>query len=183
MLQFYHPTKSVKGSGASFWYSDKNDSVFATIIKQSGWDEKNDNGVFKASMDDPNMKVNVKLGYIEVGGILDCIERNRPFTNHHDFDDKPKNISFVPTYDKTDSTKQIGYDFSITSSDKEDKSKNVSFFIRFKFNEARLIREYLIYLLHVHFSKSKQPTPVVVDYTKKQTEVEEAKSENSLDGI
>ena len=149
MIHFYHPNKAVKGSAASFWYSQSNNSVFAQIMKQSCWDTAADNGVFKDNS--PAMKVTIKLSQTEVAAILDCVERNRPFTTHHDFGDNPKNISFVPTYDKTDTTKQIGYDFSFLVMDKTDSTKKESFFIRFKLAEARLIRELLIHFLHKQF--------------------------------
>lgn len=164
MIQFYHPTKDVRGTASSFWYSDRNDAAFATILKQSGWDEQNQNGVFKASVDDPTKKATIKLDWVELGGILDCIERNRPFTSFHDFDDKPKAISFQPRFDKTEPTKQIGFAFSITITDKQDSTKKESFYIAFRLPEARLIREYIIYLLHTHFKRVNKPASTFSNY-------------------
>lgn len=147
--QIYHPSKSLKGSAASFFYSVKNDCILATIMKQSGWDEVKGVGIFQDKT--PEMKATIKLGQVEIGGILDCIERNRPFKTVHDFDKKLTTINFSPYYDKVDTAKQIGYDFSFNVSDKEDSTKKDSFFIRFNLAEGRLIREHLIYMLHRQF--------------------------------
>lgn len=149
MIHIYHPNKSNKGSAASFWYSERNGSIFATIIKQSGWDAQNDNGIFRD--ESPAMKTSVKLSQTEVAAILDCVERNRPFKTYHDFGDKPKTIAFAPAIAKDETKAQIGYDFSFTVTDKQDTTKKDSFFIRFTLPEARLIREVLIHFLHKQF--------------------------------
>jgi hypothetical protein len=151
MLHFYHPNKRITGSAASFWYSDRDDTIFGTILKQSGWDEQKNNGLFKANKDDPNKRVNIKLSYVEVGAILDCIERNRPFTSYHDHDLTPKSINFIPWMM---GEKPNGYSFSVTVSNKQDSSVKNSFVIGFTFAEARLIREFLIFILHRHFNKT-----------------------------
>lgn len=164
MIHFYHPNKSVKGSASSFWYSKKNNCVLATIMKQSGWDTKADNGVFQDNT--PAMKCSIKLSQVEVCSIIDCLERNRPFTTHHAFGDNPKNISFVPSFDKTDSKIQIGYDFSFSVIDKEDSTKKENFFIRFKLAEGRLIKEALLYFLRIQFDEmNKSPQSPSTDTT------------------
>ena len=169
-IHFYHPNKRVSGFAASFWYSDRDDAVFATILKQSGWDENSQNGTFKASVNDPNKKVNVKLSFTEVAGILDCIERNRSFSQYHDSDEKPKQIGFSAWMSKPFSdmdgkevpAKQSGFSFTVTVLDKQDKTQKNAFFIGLTFAEARELREFLIYIMHEHFyitrNRSKQNT-------------------------
>jgi hypothetical protein len=182
MIHFYHPNKSIKGSAASFWYSSRNNSVFATIMKQSGWDEKNDNGVFRD--ESPAMKVSIKLSQTEIAAILDCIERKNPFKTHHDFGEKPKNISFVPSFDKMDATRQIGYDFSFLVLDKQDSTKKDSFFIRFTLAEARLIRELLIHFLHKQFDNvNKSPEIRSTNNSEKNIESAPKETEEPDDGI
>jgi hypothetical protein len=155
MIHFYHPNKKVTGFAASFWHSNRDDTVFATILKQSGWDEKNENGVFKGSMDDPQKRVNVKLDYVELAGILDCIERNRPFNQPHDTEETIKQVSFTPWIDKSDNS-QRGFSFSITVTNKQDRNVKNSFYIGLTFAEARLIREFIIFCLHTHFGLVKK---------------------------
>lgn len=153
MIQIYHPSKSGKGFAASFWYSERDDSVFATIIKQSGYDEKTQNGVFKGNKNDPTGKVNVKLDYFEVAGILNSIEKNHTFSKPHDTEETFKQISFSP-WKNQDGT-QKGFSFSITSTNKQNPTIKNSFYIGFTYDEARLIREFLVYTLHSHFQKIK----------------------------
>lgn len=149
MIHIYKPNKAVKGFACSFWYSNRDESLFATIIKQSGWDAEKGNGVFKANKNDPNGKTSIKLSFVEAAAILDCIERNRPFNTFHDGEDKPKSIGFVPWLRDT---VQVGYSFSITVGDKTDKTIKNSFYIGLTFAEARLIREFIIWVTHFYFS-------------------------------
>lgn len=151
----YHPSKNGNGFAASFWLGRDNDCIFATILKQSGWDEKNQTGTFKDSVNDPNKKVNIKLNYVEIASILDCVERNRPFKTFHDHNEFPKSISFIPWMTGEENAKQQkGYSFTITITSKQDTSFKNAFYIGFTFSEARLIREYLIFALHVCFNQS-----------------------------
>ncbi len=157
-IHIYHPTKTVKGFACSFSESSKDGSFYASIIKQAGYDDKTGNGTFKDSLKDPNKHVNIKLSAIELGGILDCIERNRPFSSFHDAEVVIKGISFSPWMNKpiadeegkTPAAIQNGFSFSVNVTNKDDKAKN-SFYIGLNFAEARTIREYLIWLLHRRF--------------------------------
>jgi hypothetical protein len=155
-IHVYHPSKSGKGFASSFSYSEKDNNVYATLLKQSGWNDETQTGTFKASVEDPNGRVNIKLGQIEISAILDCIDRNRPFSTFHDSDLTPKQIGFTPWMDKADPSKPIvkGYSFSITVSNKQDTSFKNSFYIGFNFAEARLIREFLINCLSKQFNSS-----------------------------
>jgi hypothetical protein len=152
MVHIYHPSKRITGFAASFWYSDRDDTIFATLLKQSGWDEARQNGVFKDSMNDPNKKVNIKLSYTEIAAVLDCIERNRPFSAFHDADEFPKQIKFEPWLDQT-TQKPKGYSFSVSVQSKQDSSYKNAFYIGLTFAEARLIREFLIFTMHRHFTR------------------------------
>lgn len=163
MIHIYHPNKAVKGFACSFWYSDRDGSLYATLIKQSGWDDTNQVGTFKGSLEDPTKKVNIKLSDVEACAILDCIERNRPFSSFHQFDEAPKSIQFVPWMvtppsdmdgEKLPPT-QKGYSFTVVINDKVDTNKKNNFYIGLTFAEARLIREFLIHFLHTSFRKQR----------------------------
>jgi hypothetical protein len=168
-IHFYHPNKVSTGFAASFWFSDRDDTIFATILKQAGWDEKTQNGIFKDSMNDPLKRVNIKLGYVEIAAILDCIERSRPFATFHDNEESPKQISFSPWLDKQTKAPK-GFSFSITVANKQDSTFKNSFYIGLTFAEARLVREFMVFCLHTHFQRLKSPqrpsppeAPKVVD--------------------
>lgn len=153
-IAFYHPNKNNVGFACSFSQSDKDKTIFATLIKQSGWDADKKVGVFKDSRNDPNKNVNIKLELVEVAGILDCIDRNRPLSTMHDGEKQIKSIQFSPWMNKAqegEKQTQKGYSFSITVTDKEDSTVKNSFYIGLTFSEARLIREFLIFSLRKTF--------------------------------
>ena len=45
-IQFYKPNKNNTGHACSFSQSDKDKTIFATLLKQSGWDANKKIGVF-----------------------------------------------------------------------------------------------------------------------------------------
>ena len=157
-IHIYHPNKNNTGFACAFSQSDKDGTIFASILKQSGWDSEKSTGSFKDSKNDPTKNVNIKLGQVEVAAILDCIERNRPFSTVHDTDKSLKTIKFEPWMNKpmnaTDKPTQRGYSFSITSADKQDSTTKNSLYIGITFPEGRLIREFLVFALQSQFSRT-----------------------------
>lgn len=158
MIHIYHPNKSITGSACSFWIS-KDGALMATILKQTGWDATNDNGTFLDAMKDPLKKTSIKFSLIEGCAILDCIERNRPYSSFHDNDENPKSIQFVPWMGKTEPIEQKGFTFSVNVSSKQDSSQKNSFYIGLTFAEARLIREFIVKHLHNNFEPRKYSSP------------------------
>ena len=156
MLAIYHPNKNNTGFACSFSQSDKDNTIFATLIKQSTWDAQNHIGGFKESRNDPNKNVSIKLGQVEVAAFLDCLDRNREFSTMHDGDKQIKSIKISPWMNKVpegEKPTQRGFSFSITVTDKEDSSAKNSLYIGLTFPEGRLIREYLISALSKSFIK------------------------------
>lgn len=159
-VHIYHPNKNSTGFACSFSQSPKDSTIFASIIKQSGWDAQEQVGTFKASKNDPTKNVNIKLGEVEVAAILDCLDRNRGFSTVHDGDKTMKSIRFEPWMERLseESIKegkkpaQRGYSFSITFSHKDDSTTKTSFYIGLNYAEGRLVREYLMFVLHGSFA-------------------------------
>ena len=149
-IQIYKPNASVKGFAASFRYSTDKDCVFAQLIRQSTWNDEQKLGGFKESMTDPTKKTTAALGFTEIGAILDCIERNRPFKTYHDSDKEAKSISFTPWMDKNTPPTHLGFSFAITVKGKNGEPDN-AFYIGLTFPEARELREFLVWALHQHF--------------------------------
>jgi hypothetical protein len=186
MIHIYHPSKSVKGFACSFWASRQYKGLFATLIKQSGWDEKNQNGTFKDNLNDPTKTVNIKLSDFEACAILDCVDRNRPFSTFHQNDELPKSISFTPWIFQPPADDegikppaiQKGFSFTVVIGNKTDTNKN-SFYIGLTYAEARLVREYIIYYLQNSFRN-----PQKTNRTSEEPEVEvnntEIQPSNSL---
>jgi hypothetical protein len=155
-IQFYHPNRAIKGFASSF--SQRDGTVYATIIKQSGWDEKEQNGIFKGNKENPEGRVNVKLSITEVGAILDCIERGRDFSQPHVDEETTKQVSFAIWKGQDGNPK--GYSFSVSVKNKSNPDYKNSFYIGFTYAEGRVIREYLIYCLHqaFHAGLRRRPT-------------------------
>ena len=155
-IQIYHPNKNNTGFACSFSQSSKDNAIFATLIKQSTWDQKNQIGTFSASRNDPLKQVNVKLAQVEAAAILDALDRGREFSTVHDGDKQLKAIRFNQWMNKVsegEKPSQRGYSFSIAVTDKEDSSAKNSFYIGLTFPEGRLIREFLIHALNKSFQK------------------------------
>jgi hypothetical protein len=156
-IHVYHPNRNNTGFACSFSQSNKDGTVFATLIKQAGWDSEKQVGSFKDSRNDPTKNVNVKINDVEIAAILDCLERNRPFSTVHDSDKSIKTIKFEPWMNKpVDGEKPVqrGFSFSITSADKQDSTTKTSLYIGLTFPEGRLIREFLVFALQSQFAKA-----------------------------
>lgn len=161
-LHVYHPNKNNTGFACSFSQSDKDNTIFGSLIKQATWDANNQIGTFKGSKADPTKNVNVKFEDVEVAAILDCLDRNRPFSTVHDGEKSMKAIKFEPWLERLseESIKegkkpnQKGFSFSVTVTDKQDSTTKNSFYIGLTYAEGRLIREYLIFALSKSFEVS-----------------------------
>ena len=143
MIQFYKPNKKVTGTACSFWMNDDG-SVMASMIKQDGWNDQKPTGSFAKNKDNHNGRVIVKLGNVEVGGIIDCLESNREWSTYHRSSKQSLQIKFGP-YNR--SGEQIGFSFSVNKQDSEDSTNKVGFIIGFTYPEARYVKEFLISLL------------------------------------
>ena len=154
ILALYKPNKNNTGHACSFSQS-KDGTVFSAILKQSGWDETKKVGSFLASRNDPLKNVNIKLSQVEVAAILDCLERNRPYSTLHDSDKQQKSIQFIPWINKPmnegEKPVQKGFSFSISVTDKQDSTTKNAFYIGITFPEGRLIRAYLDNALNKSF--------------------------------
>lgn len=160
-LALYHPNKNNTGFACSFSQSAKDNTVFAGIIKQASWDAEKKIGSFAASRKDPTKDVSIKLAQVEVAAILDCLDRNRPFSSVHDGDKQMKGIQFVPWLSKPSEGEkpvQKGYSFSINITDKQDSTAKNALYIGLNFSEARLVREYLVHCLQKAFASEIAPS-------------------------
>jgi hypothetical protein len=157
ILALYHPNRNNTGFACSF-SQGKDGTIFAGIIKQSGWDDAKKTGSFLASRNDPLKNTNIKLAQVEVAAILDCVERNRSFSTLHDGEKQQKSIQFVPWFNKPttagEKPVQKGFSFSISVTDKQDSTTKNAFYIGITFPEGRLIRAYLDNALNKSFENA-----------------------------
>ncbi len=157
-ISIYKPNSKNSGFAASFQYqaNDKRgeDCLFAQLIKQHSWNPEKHIGSFRESMEDPTKKVSIKLEFAEIGAILDCLDRNRPFKTVHD-DQKGGTKSIVfSTWMSADEVPVLkGYSFGVTINNKENSADSNKFFIGISIAEGRYLREFLIWVLNSHFDK------------------------------
>ena len=148
MIQFYKPNAKMTGSACQFYLNYSDGSFFSTLIKQASWDANKKTGSFQANKKDPTKNVIIKLSPLEIAGFLDAIERNVEFKGYHSSSQQVVQFSFGPYLRDGE---QKGYSYSVSKQGKEDSTQKASFLIGFYFNEAKLLKRHLEYLLDKHF--------------------------------
>jgi len=148
MVQFYKPNAKMTGSACQFYLNYNDGSFFSTLIKQASWDANKKSGSFQANKQDPTKNVIIKLSSAEVAGFIDAIERSVEFKGYHSSAQQVVQFSFGP-YMRDE--KQVGYSYSVSKQGKEDSTQKASFLIGLYFNEARLLKQHLEYLLDKSF--------------------------------
>ncbi len=99
-IAFFKPNKSNTGHALSFKTAFNNDSILMLeMVKQSGWDDNNKTGSFKASAKDPTKKVAVKFSTIEIGGLILALRKGVPFKAFHKSESGQTSIS-LSIYEK-----------------------------------------------------------------------------------
>lgn len=171
-MQFYKSNKSIKGCGASFSFNSKDEALFISLIKQSGYDEARHIGQFQGA------KVVVKSGITEIGALLDVLNRNVPYSTVHTTKDSKVQIWFEPyIIGEGDAKVQKGYGLKI-------KKDEESFLMPFNFSEAQVLKEYFSFVLRHIFSAQyaeakkaykekveKQDKPIAVPKTEETEEI------------
>jgi uncharacterized protein YfcZ (UPF0381/DUF406 family) len=156
MIQFYKPNAKVTGTACSFW-ANADGSMMSSLIKQARPPKQNP---FAGNKDNPDKRVITKLNPVEIGGIIDAMERGGEWSNFHSSENQQLQLKFAPY----ESGAHKGFSFSVYRQDKTDSTNKVSFAIGFTFAEARYLKEFLIYSLRLNFDKQNE------EYKKKQKE-------------
>jgi hypothetical protein len=178
MIQFYKPNAKMTGSACQFYLNYNDGSFFSTLIKQAAWDANKKTGSFQANRKDPMKNVIVKFSPLEIAGFLDSIERNVDFKGYHSSSQQVVQFSFGP-YVKDG--EQKGYSYSVSKQGKEDSTQKASFLIGFYFNEAKLLKRHLEYLLDKHFEiEDKKALEKLAKYEKPQQKQVERSDEDEI---
>lgn len=144
-LKFYKGRASGTGAACDFYFNSKDECLFITIKKQSGFDEKKKlasfyNGEF----------CRMKFSTTEIGKFLRTLEKNKEASGFHGgYEGNKQQYFFKPYFDKENETMQKGFSLSFIKHQGSDK---ISFNIGFDLDEARTIKEYLIFVLNHIFS-------------------------------
>lgn len=140
MISFYKPNSKNSGTACSFSVNSKDGSVWSSLIKQSGWNEKTKTGAFIENKDNPQKSARIKYSMVEVAGLLEALDKNVEFSAYHSSEQQVTKIKLAP-YIKDD--KQVGFSYSVQKESKENSENKQSYLIGFYFNEARLLKEFL----------------------------------------
>jgi hypothetical protein len=142
MLQFYKPNPKNTGAACSFSYNKKDKAVWVNFVKQSGWNSDTRTGTFRGS--GPDKKANSKFNMTEIAGLVHAIETAGEYSNYHGNKDRNTKFTFCPYLQNE---KQVGYSFKLAQSNSADGT-NKSFLIGFKFEESRLLKQYLLTVIN-----------------------------------
>lgn len=153
MIQFYKPNPRNSGSACSF-YKTRDGAIMFSMIKQSSWDDSKKTGSFQKNKTDPKGNVKVKLSATEAAGFLDTIDKDVEFKEFHNSQNQTIQIRFAPYIDKNTNERK-GFSLSVYKQAKDSQDK-LSFLIGLNFREARLVKEYLIYLIQNSFVNSQK---------------------------
>jgi hypothetical protein len=142
MLQFYKPNPKNTGAACSFSYNKKDKAVWVNFVKQSGWNNDSKTGTFRGS--GPDKKANSKFNMTEIAGLVHAIETSGEYSNYHGNRERNTKFTFCPY---VQNEKQIGYSFKLAQSNSADGT-NKSFLIGFKFEEGRLLKQFLLTVIN-----------------------------------
>ncbi len=152
-LQFYRANKNNTGVAVSFNFGPNREKtsidLYASGIKQSGWNAQTNSGSFKGNAQDANKIINMKFSEFEVGGLIYALENKDSFGAYHKSDAGVTTASvrlYVPEKIKTaqgfvDNTKKTATGMSITL--KKDGENAPSFPLTVSFGEATALAIYL----------------------------------------
>ena len=149
MVSFYKPNKKNSGAACSFSWSDKENTVFVSMIKQHSWNEKTRNGSFKENFNDPKAKLFIKLSPTEVAEIMNAAERRCECSGYHSSQNQIVKFSFKPGF--TNDNEFRGLSFSAMRESKEDSTDKTQILVGFNSGDLVLIREFLSKCLGKHF--------------------------------
>jgi hypothetical protein len=156
MVQFYKPNPRNSGSACSF-YKTRDGAIMFSIIKQASWDESRKTGSFQKNKTDPKGNVKVKLSLAEAAGILETVDKDVEFKEYHNSQNQSIQIRFAPYIDKNTNERK-GFSLSVNKTGKDSQEK-LSFIIGLTFKEARLLREYMVYIIHDLFANPIKQNP------------------------
>lgn len=141
MLTFYKPNKSNRGSLVNFKLAAgkgdkaeyKEGCVFVTMVKQTGWNEKLRTGSFK-----DGESISVKLGLIELGEMINVINKTVRFNAYHSSASGGTTINFSPWEDK-ETKEHTGFGLQVI---REKEGEKTNFAIGFKMGEGVVLSEF-----------------------------------------
>lgn len=145
-MQFYKPNAAGTGHAIGFQFDSKKGALYAQFVKQTGWNADTKKGSFQEGA-----KFNLKFNEIEIGVILNCIERGRGAKLFHQSEKGNTSIELKEYVSKKDNSKD-GFTISVNPRANEGEDKPQTFGFWFNAGEARTLKEYLQFVLDHFFA-------------------------------
>lgn len=135
MLQFFKPNPKKTGHACNWELTSSGDSagVYLNLIKQSGWNTSTKTGSFK-----DGARAKVKFNRMEIGGMLDAIERNVECKLFHTSKAGTSQITFKPF---VMGGEQKGFSIAVNLK-KAGESKSTLFGIATTYGETRVLENF-----------------------------------------
>ena len=169
MISFYKPNSKNNGTACSFSVNPRDGSIWSSLIKQSGWNEKTKTGSFMDNKDNPQKSAKIKYSITEAAGLLEALDKNTEFSAYHSSEQQITKIKFAP-YIRDE--KQVGFSYSVQKESKENVENKQSYLIGFYFNESRLLKEFLQYSLNCIFESQRIETIKKIKNSSKEKPVD-----------
>jgi hypothetical protein len=161
MYNIYKPTRKNTGTALGFQASDRDASLYVTLIKQVSWNEATKEGSFKENRRKPGFNTILKFNITEAGTLIDAIEKEYQVQLFHNSAKGTTQIEFGPA-EAAENEAPSCFVLRVFQTSKEDKNQKNSFFIPISFGEVRTIKEYLVHYMHKSFRAKAQPKGAIL---------------------
>ncbi len=168
-MQFFKPNSKKTGHACDLSFNSKEQALWIQFIKQTSWDDSLKRGAFKGGA-----KFNIKLNAMEIGAILNCVERARGERLFHKAEKGSTSIElkeFIGKDQKTGEPKKDGITISVNPRANEGEEKPQTFGFWFNAAEARVLKGYLDNVLsHFFDADYSEQKKMRAEYAKKREE-------------
>lgn len=148
-MKLYKPNPSKTGNAVGFRFNSKDGALYAEFVKQSGWDAAAHRGTFNEGA-----KISIKFNAVEIGAMLNCIERGKASKLFHKAAKGATTIHFeVYPAPKPDAPvkPRDGFTISVLPNGQE-QGAAIRYGFWFNENESRALKEYLQFVLEHFFA-------------------------------
>lgn len=168
-MNLYKPNSKNAGHAIGLNFNSKEGRLFVQLIKQVGWDDSTKTGTFKGGK-----FFNVTFNAHEIGAALNCIESSIAAKLFHKTDKGATSIEWAPFARKDTPDKRDGVTLSVSPRATEANKEPVKFGFWFNESEARLLKEYLRFVLSHFFT---------AEYSADKQRREEAFAKKKAEGV
>lgn len=148
---FFSPNKSNTGAAVFFSFNSKDAALYAKFVKQNGWNDKSQTGIFLGGK-----KINVKFNLVEIGEMLQVIASKSEWSGYHgkgERNNAPPTTVCLKHYSQ-DVTKKDGTLFKKTGFSFWAKNGEDYYKLGLTSGAGKLLSAYLTFVLNKIFTTS-----------------------------